>query len=589
MRGPAALGLILALLAFVSPGSPVADAAMRGDLEAVRTLLQQGADVNVPQGDGMTALHWAADLGDAEMTAMLIKAGASVDAETRIGAYTPLLIASQGGRGAIVVALLDAGANARAEKAGTGTTALHYAAAAGSVESIDALLDHGADVNAQERMWGQTPLMFAAAKDRAAAVARLLKRGADPSLTTRVLEVSRRATEDWSELQKRPSAYATYRSEASDLDLGDPTGSGPGEGLTPVENVDRVDWDSLQMAGRPLRYADLVGYQGGLTALLHAVRDGGREAAMALLDGGADVNEVSAGDLTSPLLMAMINGRFDLGLELLARGANPNLASDAGATPLYAAINTRWAPNALYPQQPVYEQQKATYLDVIEALLEAGADPNVRLKKHLWYMEYSFNRLGVDTWGATPFWRAAYALDVDAMRLLVRYGADPTIPTKRPSGEVEFTDIPSNAADAALKEDHSGMAPVPIGGPGAYPIHAATGFGGRGIARGARFQNHVPDGWLAAARYLVEQLGADVNQRDYLGFTPLHHAASRGNDDVIRFLVSRGADPTAVSRAGLTTVDMANGPVVEGERPFPSTIHLLEQLGARKSRPCTNC
>src|SRR5262245_42425352 len=158
------------------------------------------------------------------------------------------------------------------------------------------------------------------------------------------------------------------------------------------------------------------------------------------------------------------------------------------------------------------------------------------------------------------------------MKLLVRYGADPKLPTFRPSGAVEFTDIPPDASDSALTADRSGLAPIPVGGPGAYPIHAATGYGGTGVARGANVHNHVPDGWVAAARYLVEELGADPSQRDYLGFTPLHHAAGRGQDALIRYLASKGADPLAVARSGLTTADMANGPVTEGARPFPSTI-----------------
>jgi ankyrin repeat protein len=595
--GPAALAVTLALLALGVSGvraqerevAPVADAAMRGDRAQVRALIAAGADVNAPQGDGMTALHWTADLGDAETARVLLAAGAQVGPITRIGGYTPLHIAGEGGHGPVVRVLLEAGADAGAGREITGSTPLHYAAAAGSVDAIDALLEHGAPINAQEATWGQTALMFAAAKDRVDAIRRLLERGADPSVKTRVLEVSRRATEDWEQLKARPSAAATYRVEATDLDLGDPTGRAVGGPLTPVTTVVRVDWDSLQLAGKPLRYADLVGYQGGLTALLHAVREGNRGAALALLDGGADVNEPSAGDLTTPLLMATINGHYDLALDLLARGADPRLASDAGATPVYAALNTRWAPLALYPQQQAYQQQKSTYLDAIEALLRAGADPNARLTKHLWYMEYSFNRLGVDTWGATPFWRAAHALDVDAMKLLVRYGADPSIPTRRPSGTVEFTDIPPDQAEAALAQDRSGTAPVPVGGPGAFPIHAATGFGGTGIARGSNVHSHVPDGWLPAVRFLVEELGADVGLRDYLGFTPLHHAAGRGNDAVIRYLVGKGADPLAVSRAGLTTVDMANGPVTEGARPFPSTIALLESLGARRTRPCVYC
>jgi ankyrin repeat protein len=98
-----ALGLALLLSAANTPDAPdVANAAMRGDREAVRTLLQQGADVNMAQGDGMTALHWAAERGDADMTEMLLFAGASVKAVTRIGEYTPLHLAAKSGSAAII-------------------------------------------------------------------------------------------------------------------------------------------------------------------------------------------------------------------------------------------------------------------------------------------------------------------------------------------------------------------------------------------------------------------------------------------------------------------------------------------------------
>src|SRR5207245_2805456 len=93
------------------PDSPVADAAMRGDTAAVRALIRRHADVNAPQGDGMTALHWAASHGDAAEVRLLISAGAHVDAGTRNGNYTPLHLASRGGRAAAIRALLKAGAN----------------------------------------------------------------------------------------------------------------------------------------------------------------------------------------------------------------------------------------------------------------------------------------------------------------------------------------------------------------------------------------------------------------------------------------------------------------------------------------------
>src|SRR3989442_6259980 len=125
--------------------SPVADAARRGDRDAVRTLLKQGADVSGAHGDGMTALHWAAERGDAAMAEMLVYAGANVAAVTRIGQYTPLHLASQAGSVPVVQALLKAGASVAARTTNTGVTALHLAAAAGNADVVRMLLDGGAD------------------------------------------------------------------------------------------------------------------------------------------------------------------------------------------------------------------------------------------------------------------------------------------------------------------------------------------------------------------------------------------------------------------------------------------------------------
>src|SRR5260370_783715 len=152
------------------------------------------------------------------------------------------------------------------------------------------------------------------------------------------------------------------------------------------------------------------------------------EAAMALLAGGADINEDSAGDATGPNLMAIINAHFDLALRLIERGANPNLAAAInGVTPLWAAVNAEWQPRTRYPQPQEHDFQRATYLDVMKALLEAGAKPNTRLLKHPWYMGYTGcgnQNCGLeDVEGSTAFSRAAYATDVEAMRLLVPFGA----------------------------------------------------------------------------------------------------------------------------------------------------------------------
>ena len=128
--------------------------------------------------------------------------------------------------------------------------------------------------------------------------------------------------------------------------------------------------------------------KGGLTALLHAARQGYLPAAKALLDGGAKVNEVSAGDGTSPLLMATINGQFDMAMLLLERGADPNIAAGVnGATPLWSVVNTQWQPRTRFPQPQEMEQQKATYLDVMKALLE-----NLREYGASEYLDYDSTR-----------------------------------------------------------------------------------------------------------------------------------------------------------------------------------------------------
>ncbi len=334
---------------------------------------------------------------------------------------------------------------------------------------------------------------------------------------------------------------------------------------------------------RQFTYAELASGQGGLTPLLFSVRQGHLEGVTLLVNAGAGVNIVSGADKTSPLLMAVVNGHFDIADYLLEHGANPNLASENGVTPLYAALNVQWAPRALYPQPRAYLQQKLTYLDLMKRLIDRGADVNARLNKKVWYSEYNFPLSGVDEIGATPFWRAAYASDVDAMRLLVGRGADPNIPTIKPAGRPRTGD----AAGRETIDDVSGLPPLPVGGPGVPPIVAAAGTGfGEGFAGNSH--RNAPSGFLPAVRYLVDELHADVNSRDHEGNTPLHNAAARGDNPMIEYLVSKGADVKAVNRAGETTADMANSPVSRIE-PFPETIKLLVKLGAKNNGKCKAC
>ena len=394
-----------------------------------------------------------------------------------------------------------------------GDTPLMLAAASGNTDAIKALLDQGASINAREPVRGETPLMFAAGKNRAAAVRLLIARGADPALTSTVVNLTKPAfDEDGNPIQQtagRGGRGAT----------GGRAGAGGGRAKSTAATV-----------------------TGGMTALLLAARNGYVEAARSLIEAGADVNEPCAGDKSTPLVIAIANGHYDLAIYLLDHGANPNLATIDGLAALYAVEDTEyaevgWAPN------PITAQEKTTYLDLLKALLAHKADPNEKLLKALWFRPTSHNQEWVDKKGATPFWRAAMATDVAAMKILLAGGANPKI-----------------ASDE-----------------GVTPLMVAAGLGW-----GANASRTVPNGWLPAVQFLVTETGADVNAKDSFNYPALHGAAYRGDNDVTKYLVSKGAKLDVRSKSGQTLTDMANGPMVNAHLPIdhPDTIALLESLGA---------
>jgi uncharacterized protein len=551
---------------------PLADAVMAGDRDAVRRLLKDAVDVNAAQGDGMTALHWAAMRDDAEAAEMLLYAGANVRAQTRLGGYTPLLLAARQGHAAVLKPLLDRGADVEAATT-NGTSALMFAASSGNADAVALLLDRGAKIERADPVRGRTALIFAATLNRVDVVRLLAKRGGDLKATTKVLDLAALSREP--ERTKAidggpppmPQAPGAPQPPAVE---GKPAAPAPPARRAPVGGVDRR-----------FNLNELVYTQGGMTPLLLASRQGHLETVRTLLDLGADVNQVSAGDRTSPLLIATLNGQFDVAKVLLERGADPNLAGENGATPLYAALNCEWAPKSLYPQPRAYLQQQVSYLDLMKALLDKGADVNARLNKKVWYSGYSFDQSGLDEIGATPFWRAAYASDLDAMKLLIAHGADSRIRTIKPAGRPRTGDGDRDAKDI------SGVPPIPMGGPAITPLQAAAGAG-YGESFAANSHRFAPTGMMAAVKYLVEELHVDVNDFDHEGNTAVHHAAARGDNEMIAYLVAHGADVTRVNREGKTTVDMANGPV-QRIQPFPETIALLEKLGAKNNHKCISC
>src|SRR5882672_1795677 len=274
-------------------GSDVADAVMRGDIAALRALIQKKADGNAPQADGATALHWAVYRDDLEAANLLVAAGANVRAANREG-VTPLAMAALYGSLPIVERLLKAGADAR-ERGPNGETLLMFAARNGRVDLIKRLIAARADVNARETLRGTTALMWAAEQRHADAVKALLAAGADPGIASGPAGLPRNYMAPRVDVsavdearRRRERAEAAGRSYEEQVAIERRTqvtvGSSPGGRAV---DVPPADDDTPVQAG-------LVGKGGGgLTALVFAAREGDVESAKALLDGGANVNQTT--------------------------------------------------------------------------------------------------------------------------------------------------------------------------------------------------------------------------------------------------------------------------------------------------------
>jgi ankyrin len=493
---------MLSPLAGVAADTRLADAVHRGDPVAVRSLLEQRVDVNAPTVDGSTALHWAVGSDDLETVELLLRAGANPKAQDRYG-FTPLYFACSNGSAAIMRSLLKAGADPNAADAQK-ETALMTVARAGSIDGLKALLQNGALVNAKDAVTGQTALMWAVRANHPAEVQLLIEYGAEVNAPTRT--------------GKAPAVR--------------PPGAGGGS-----HGV------GIVRSGWPDR-----GFQeatpGGLTALLYAARDGRLDSARMLTAAKAQVNQADVNGIT-PLLMAITNNHLDVAKFLLEKGANPNGTDWWGRAPLWATIEIR---DRDYGRNNEHDIDRAAAFDLIQALIGRGASVNAQTKEVPPIRRF-VTPLGdlswVDFTGQTPFLRAALAGDIEVMRLLLDKGADPNIATQ--------------AGTTAL------MA--------ASGVNWMTG----------QTYTESKEVLMEAVKLCLEK-GGDVNAKNSMGVTAVIGAANRGSDDILEFLVKKGARLDVKDKEGRTPLTWAEGVFLATNAPEqkPSTMALIKRLMANE-------
>ena len=353
-----------------APDTRLIDAARRVDVDAVRRLIEQGADVNLPQADGATALHWAAHRNDLAIADLLIRAGARMDAADE-GGITPLGLACLNASPAMVERLLKAGANPNTGR----ESAVLSPARSGNVEVMKRLLAHGGDANAKEAARGQTALMWAVAEKHAGVARVLLDHGADVKAKTVPVRTA-----------------------------------GPGRG-----------------GGG---FGGGSNGANGFTPLLFAVRAGDLASVQLLTGAGANVNDTAADGL-SALVLATVRAHVDIAMFLLAHGADANLAG-AGYTALHWASGsweTELTVTSITPDREGEEWRTIAGLrerrvDLVKALLAHGADPNARVRRTPPRAGSSKNPGLPELVGATPFVIAAVGGAADVMRVLADHGAD---------------------------------------------------------------------------------------------------------------------------------------------------------------------
>lgn len=461
-----------------------------GKTTAALEQIDRRTEVNVTSPDGTTPLHWAVYHGDRTLVEQLLERGADPTARNEFGA-SPLSEAAIQADPELIGLLLEAGADPN-ERGADDQTPLMIVARTDRTEAARLLLDAGADPDAREKWRGQTALMWAAAQSRPEMIQALIDHGADPDIHSERTDFVRQVTAE------------------------------PRIKVLPT---------------------------GALTPLLYAAREGCAACVENLLKGGADP-ELTDPDEISPLIMATLNANWDAAKVLLNHGANPDKWDWWGRTPLYAAVDLNTVPRGGRPDRPSTDETTGT--EIIEMLLEAGANPDAQLKLFPPYRALGADRGadGILTTGATPLHRAARGADIDAVSLLLEYGADANLPTAA----------------------------------GISPLMAASGFRASSIDTRGRLR--TADQALETTQLLLDRTDIDINHQENFGQTALHGAAAQGYTPIVELLLARGADPFIKDQNDSTAQDHAMGRGARfgrgggGGTAHPETGALLEQAMA---------
>jgi ankyrin repeat protein len=466
----------------------------------------------------------AAQQDDRALALKQIARKADVNAVADDGA-TALLWAAHNEDVELVRALIAAGADARRANA-FGATPMSEAATNGNVAVLKALLDAGADVESPSAE-NQTSLMVVARTANVEAASLLLAHGA---------KVNSAETFDhqtalmWAANERQGAMVRLLIAHGAD-----------------VNARSRVhDNDPRTTAEPRVRYDP----SGGMTPLMFAAREGCVDCARALIEVGARINDYDPDNIT-PLIFSVWNGHFDTSAYLIKAGADVNRWDFWGRTPLWAAVDFNTLPRGGRPDRPSVDE--TTSLDLIKQLLAAGANPNALLKFAPPYRDPGADRGGDQmlTTGSSILLRAANGGDAEAVKLLLDAGARPDLALAR-----------------SWRAQDGGVTPLMVG---------------------AGLYNQVIDtrGRLRTEAEAVETVKlliaahADVNTRDDRGNTALLGAVARGWNEMVRTLITAGADPYLANNAGLSPYDVAKGKPIGMRQALDlkaDTAALIEKL-----------